>query len=539
MQDKSADIVDYYKSTEDWQKLASGIVILPVGSLEQHSNHLPLITDTICGEYFGRFLAKELGAGLLPPVSIYQAYEHSNIRGSITLSIETAVGIIRDIAACLEKQNFTRLIVLNSHGGNYLLGPVIREINSKEGKLRILMTSPGAHDLSKVELSNKYGDIHGGQWETSMMMALFPDLVNEEKRLQHAEHEIDPRFSQNDLNSFGLGHITKSGIWGNPQKASREAGEKIVASIKENMPKDVRRMLDLAGEYAGYNGKGPVAVRSMEEKDIVKGEEFCRIAGWNQLASDWDLFVSSGDAEGFVAVNNGEVCGTASIINYKNLCSWIGMVLVNPEKRRMGIGTKLLNACIERLDELGCDCIKLDATPIGKTVYDNLGFVDEYMLSRMVVDSMPEVQADSSVKKMSDDDLESVVGLDKKVFGVAREELIRHLFVNAGEYANVIYGADNELAGFSLGRHGFKREHIGPIVAKDTTTAKALASACFSILSGKAVLTDITHTDEVWRSWLEDTGFSEERPFIRMYKGKNLAGENLEYSYSIAGPELG
>ena len=77
----------------------------------------------------------------------------------------------------------------------------------------------------------------------------------------------------------------------------------------------------------------------------------------------------------------GNVMGTVTTIPYENHFAWIGMVLVDPSKRRQGIGTQLLREALQLTADQ--ETIKLDATPAGREVYLKLGFVDEYKIIRM------------------------------------------------------------------------------------------------------------------------------------------------------------
>src|SRR6478672_1599886 len=127
-----------------------------------------------------------------------------------------------------------------------------------------------------------------------------------------------------------------------------------------------------------------IEYRKMTPGDIDAGLSLCRSAGWNQIENDWKLFLALSPDGACVAVDeHGKVVGTVTTISYDNRFSWIGMVLVDPEKKRQGIGTHLLREALHVLEHI--DTVKLDATPAGREVYLKLGFVDEYMLSRMVL----------------------------------------------------------------------------------------------------------------------------------------------------------
>ena len=128
--------------------------------------------------------------------------------------------------------------------------------------------------------------------------------------------------------------------------------------------------------------KEPVEIqlRPMRPVDIPEGMRLKKAAKWNQLEQDWKFFLESSQDGSLVAEYQGQIVGTITSINYAKRFSWIGMLLVDPSTRRMGIGTKLLKESMRLSAEYGT--IRLDATPAGKQLYDTLGFKDEYNLSR-------------------------------------------------------------------------------------------------------------------------------------------------------------
>jgi GNAT superfamily N-acetyltransferase len=125
-----------------------------------------------------------------------------------------------------------------------------------------------------------------------------------------------------------------------------------------------------------------VTLRVMRADDVPFANSLRQIAGWNQTEHDWRGYLSYDPDGCFVAEVQGRPAGTATTIRYGDRFGWIGMVLVHPDYRRLGVGTQLLNRAISRLKECRVRCIRLDATPMGKKVYVPLGFVDEYELSR-------------------------------------------------------------------------------------------------------------------------------------------------------------
>jgi GNAT superfamily N-acetyltransferase len=117
-------------------------------------------------------------------------------------------------------------------------------------------------------------------------------------------------------------------------------------------------------------------LRVMTPDDIPAGMRLKEISGWNQTRGDWERFLTASPQGCFVADISEGVRGTATTISYEGRFAWIGMVLVDPEWRGKGIGTKLLRKAIEHLDGCGLLSIKLDATPQGKPLYEKLGLAN-------------------------------------------------------------------------------------------------------------------------------------------------------------------
>lgn len=279
--------------------------------------------------------------------------------------------------------------------------------------------------------------------------------------------------------------------------------------------------------------------RKMAWSDIPPGLSLCRSAGWNQLHRDWEIFLSQERNGNTVCVDDeGKVIGTVATIRYSNRLAWIGMVLVDPAHRRKGMGLRLLEHALDIVKDL--DSIKLDATPAGREVYVKLGFIDEYGLSRMSVSSInTQYLATSAAVPLTSEDLEAVGQLDQRVFGADRMALLRWMLDGAPELAFKITSADG-LVGYCFGRPGYNYTHIGPVVATSAEVAKDLASAALRNCGDKPVIFDVPHGDEAWQEWLKSVGFTELRPFIRMYKGSNADSHPGSLKqYAILGPEFG
>ena len=274
----------------------------------------------------------------------------------------------------------------------------------------------------------------------------------------------------------------------------------------------------------------------MEPKDIDAGLSLCRIAGWNQLARDWEIFLQLSPSNCLVATQDEKVVGTVTTLRYQNFFSWIGMVLVDPVYQRQGIGLQLLNEALRILRHE--ETIKLDATPAGREVYLKLNFVDEYRLSRMVISPPEEKLKVTAAQAMHKNDLNEVAEFDRNIFGADRRPLLEWLWEGAPQYAFIVK-EKNEVQGYGLGRQGHNFNHIGPVIAKNFAIAKDLVSAALNNNIGRSVIVDVLHSDPEWMNWLTSLGFTEQRSLIRMYRGSNRFPGVQEKQFAILGPEFG
>jgi GNAT superfamily N-acetyltransferase len=276
--------------------------------------------------------------------------------------------------------------------------------------------------------------------------------------------------------------------------------------------------------------------RNMTVDDIPAGLRLCRASGWNQLESDWRVFLDWNPPACRVVERDGNIIGTIAALRYRDCFSWLSMVLVEPAERGAGIGVQLLQ---EGLAMLQGDCVRLDATPLGRPIYARNGFVDQYPLSRMIVTVNAQNFVPSPcIRPMLEEDLARVFLYDREVFGADRSRLLRALFLLAPHHAWVA-GRAGSMEGYSFGRPGFLYEQIGPVIAQRSETAQNLVSACVSSQNGTKIAIDVPASDPTWLTWLEGHGFAKTRTFVRMCRGDNNHPGSPPEIFAIAGPEFG
>jgi GNAT superfamily N-acetyltransferase len=275
-----------------------------------------------------------------------------------------------------------------------------------------------------------------------------------------------------------------------------------------------------------------VSLRAIRLSDIGAGLRLCRACQWNQVEDDWRCFLDFDGAGGHLALRDDLVLGTVAFLRYGRAFSWIAMMLVDPQARRTGIASLLMDAALESLKE--GDRIRLDATPAGEPLYRHYGFLDEYPLLRTKIAVAEEtfVPSRRNVRRMEAADLPKVFARDRVIFGADRSALLASFYRRAPELAWVTTD------GYCFGRPGYLYSQLGPIVAGDVETAGDLVSHCLSSQHGKRFAIDVPEHSPDWIRWMESAGFEIERPFLRMCRGDNPGYGLPDRQFGIGGPEF-
>ena len=214
-------MLSYESTARDVENANPKICVLPIGSLEQHGDHLPISTDTIIALEVAKRIAEYFNALLLPPIPYSLSLEHRKSRATVWLSPETLLSLIRDIARSLEYHKYEVLIVVNGHGANFILRNVIRELNYTLDLLAILV------DLGAMYFGSRYSkEVHAGRSETSIILYLRPDLIKKEGAKDYV-----PRVPRDYLDYMSMLDLSPYGVWGEATKATKEYGEKLLEEI--------------------------------------------------------------------------------------------------------------------------------------------------------------------------------------------------------------------------------------------------------------------------------------------------------------------
>ena len=125
-----------------------------------------------------------------------------------------------------------------------------------------------------------------------------------------------------------------------------------------------------------------VEIELLSESHLPEALRLTEQSQWNQTERDWRRLLQSSPKGCFGAFLDGRLIGTVTTVAYGTELAWIGMMLVDPDYRRRGLGTRLMQTALEHLQRIGVNSIKLDATPSGRPLYESMGFRPEGLIER-------------------------------------------------------------------------------------------------------------------------------------------------------------
>ncbi len=223
--DQKTDTLDWAKSCKEIDERRPDIAIVSTTAVEQHSYHLPLGTDFFNGVVRSRLLAEEIGAYLLPPLPIVTSWCHTGFRGSLLFRSPTARRLIMDVVRSLYEDGFRKIVLLNTHGGNWIAKPTAIELNRKYPELKLIYAGG---DLLSYRGQGGVDNLHSGSGETAFIMDYYPECLKEQMMT-----DFSPEAPASYLDYGGMRSVSPAGVWGYPSKASKGMGfQAMEASVK-------------------------------------------------------------------------------------------------------------------------------------------------------------------------------------------------------------------------------------------------------------------------------------------------------------------
>ncbi|EMA44834.1 creatininase family protein [Halococcus saccharolyticus] len=229
-----------YREIEELATSDGSVLVVPVGSIEQHGHHLPVATDTILADAVAKAGAEHADDSvpvlLTPPVWAGYSPHHRSFGGTITREHGSLRETLEEIADAALDNGFDALLLLNGHGGNAsLIDSAVSTIGVDQPDSEVLgltyfeLAEPFIDEIRESEIG---GMAHAGEFETSLMLHLRPELVHDDREGTYQEEPYDR--SQQDLFVGGplsvyrpFEDYSPSGAIGDPTLATAEKGARI------------------------------------------------------------------------------------------------------------------------------------------------------------------------------------------------------------------------------------------------------------------------------------------------------------------------
>lgn len=222
-------------------------VVLPIAATEQHGSHLPLATDRMIGEHFCARLNEEMPKEVLvlPSMAIGCSAHHLDFSGTLSLTHDTFLRHATDVLGCVVQHGFHKLVLFNSHGGNQGIGQVIVEqFGHRHPGCDLAFITWWRIALEELISLNEtgFGGVgHAGEFETSLMLHIAPELV-------HMDAVGPPQNAPNVAWASGdllrgpkvawyksMKALTPNGVFGDARSASAEKGAAISAAVVQRL----------------------------------------------------------------------------------------------------------------------------------------------------------------------------------------------------------------------------------------------------------------------------------------------------------------
>ncbi|OEU91965.1 creatinine amidohydrolase [Streptomyces abyssalis] len=216
------------ETTGDAAERKATVALLPVGSYEQHGPYLPLSTDTLIACAVAERVAASYPVQPLPPLTVSCSQEHARWPGTVSITAGTLGAVVRDVAHSLRRSGVPGLVLVNGHGGNYVLRNVVQEATADGHRMALFPVAADWEDAAAkagVETPAR-SDMHAGELETSILLHARPDCVRE--GYETTDWLSDDR---RHLHTLGLGPYTESGVVGRPSLATARKGDDVLTAL--------------------------------------------------------------------------------------------------------------------------------------------------------------------------------------------------------------------------------------------------------------------------------------------------------------------
>ncbi|MCW3992253.1 MAG: creatininase family protein, partial [Candidatus Bathyarchaeota archaeon] len=243
-------MLDARNTSKEISESQPEVAVFGIGAIEQHSIHLPLGTDWLGVSDITHRVAKEMDAFLVPALPFSMSECHGPMAGTVWLRPETLAAVVRDTVLSLYEQGFRRVLIVNGHGGNFVLEAEIRRLNLNHPDLIVLIPPFLPPRPGEPKIWDKGVGIHASESETSHQLYINREHVKDER--------IDymPPVGREFLDYAYMGFISEWGVWGYPSYGTVEKGEKATTRRVERIVEWAREAFSVVESLRAHGGEG-------------------------------------------------------------------------------------------------------------------------------------------------------------------------------------------------------------------------------------------------------------------------------------------
>lgn len=221
---------DPFMTTAEIAAAKPTMAVIAVGAIEQHGPHLPVGTDFLWIQELSRRVASGLDAYWVPALPFSMSECHGPTPGTVWLQPETLAEVIRDLVTFLEEQGIHRIVLLNGHGGNFVLESVVQELNATHQQLRLIMPAWYGPPTEEPPIFQSAGlEVHAGESETSTQLTFNAQNVGDSRP------DFVPSVGREFLDYAYISHLSPLGVWGNASQATLDKGQRSVQRTLDHL----------------------------------------------------------------------------------------------------------------------------------------------------------------------------------------------------------------------------------------------------------------------------------------------------------------
>jgi len=284
-----------------------------------------------------------------------------------------------------------------------------------------------------------------------------------------------------------------------------------------------------------------VFIRSLSESDLEFVHRSCLSEHWNYNLRNIERMFAYELCGCFVAEADGKRIGHVFSISYGKV-GWIGLLIVDKEHRRSGVGTLLTKKAMSYLLDSGVETIKLESVSEIANLYRKLGFIDEFdSLRFMRINKKGDHVANLNVALLRMNEIEEIAKFDSRYFGANRLKVLRQIYEDNPELC-FISRIRSQIVGYIMLYEAETGYRVGPWVCNPcySSIARELLLKCIEILKANTkVYIGVPAVNNMAVKILQDLDFKQYSKSIRMYFGKKPENECIEGVFAIGGPEKG